>query len=79
MKLGTMITEEKKVRCSGCGIVILVTPHPSNPMEVVTSIPKKSERPKGLSDAHKKLLLSVVLLILVSLVAFGIWWTTSRP
>jgi hypothetical protein len=79
MKLGEMITEEKKVRCSGCGIVILVNPHPTIPTEVVASIPKKSERPKGMSDSRKKLLLSGALLVLAVLFAFGMWLTMSRP
>jgi hypothetical protein len=77
MKLGEMITEEKKVRCSGCGIVIVVTPHPTNPTEVVTSIPKKREKSKGMTDGQKKLALSGALLGLALLIGIGIWLTAS--
>jgi LSD1 subclass zinc finger protein len=79
MKLGDTITEQKKVRCSGCGTVILVEPHPSNPGEVTTSIPKRREKSKGMSEATRRNLLIGVAIGLVLIAAIGIWWTQSGP
>src|SRR5215475_11130925 len=78
MKLGEMIAEEKKVRCSGCGMVIIVTPHPSNPLEVMTSIPKRHEKPKGMSDTQKKKVLVGALLALGLLVG-GLFGGAQPP
>jgi hypothetical protein len=57
MKLSDAITEQKKVRCSGCNLVIIVEPDPANPGQVLTSIPKPREKRKGLTEDQKKYIL----------------------
>ena len=42
LKVGEMITEARKVRCTGCGLVILVMPDPTDPMGTTTTIPQKT-------------------------------------
>jgi hypothetical protein len=79
MKLGDTITEQKKVRCSGCGAVILVEPHPTNPGEVTTSIPKRRDKPKGMSDTMRRNILMAIVAVLILIMAIGIWWTQSGP
>ena len=51
LKIGEMITEAKKVRCTGCAIVLLVVPDDDNPDAVIATIPKKSGRLKGAAGA----------------------------
>ncbi len=79
MKLGEAITEQKKVRCSGCGTVIVVAPHPSNPHEVMTSIPNKRERPKGMSETTRRNILMAVVAALIVIMVTAIWWTQAGP
>ena len=77
MKLGDAITEQKKVRCSGCGTVILVSPHPTNPAEVITSIPNRRARPNTMSDTKRRNILMAIVAGLILIMAIGIWWTSS--
>jgi hypothetical protein len=79
MKLGAPITEQKKVRCSGCGIVIVIDPHPTNPNEVITTIPKMRDKRKGMTDAQKKAILTAVLAVLALGVGTALYFTFRGP
>ena len=79
MKIDSRITEEKKVRCTGCRIVILLTPDDEAPDGMLVSIPKKKDKPKGMSESLKRTLLSVALIVMAIIVAGGIWYSLSGP
>jgi hypothetical protein len=79
MKIDSRITEERKVRCTGCRIVILLTPDPEEPDGMRVSIPKKSDKPKGMSESKKRILLSSALVALAIVVAIGLWLTLRGP
>ena len=79
MKIDSRITEERKVRCTGCRIVILLTPDDEEPDGMHVSIPKKSDKPKGMSESRKRVLLMGVLLILAILVGVGLWYSLAGP
>jgi len=44
MKVGEGFVEPKKVRCSGCGTVILLTPDPDDPSNVAISFPGRAAK-----------------------------------
>ena len=83
LKLGEMITEPKKVRCTGCSIVILVEPDPANPMEVIASIPEqnlnkfKSRSEKDLKR-RRNILYALGAVLAVGLI-FSLWWGLRAP
>lgn len=79
MKLGDAITEQKKVRCSGCGTVILVSPHPTNSAEVVISIPDRSKKPKKMSDSMRRNILIAIAVALLVFMGTAVWWTQAGP
>lgn len=79
MKIESRITEERKVRCTGCRIVILLTPDPQEPDGMRVSIPKKSDKPKQMSESKKRLLLFGALAVLAITVAVGLWFTLRGP
>ena len=79
MKIDSRITEEKKVRCTGCRIVILLTPDADEPDGMLVTIPKKSDKPRGMSTALKQGLLLGALAIMAIVVAVGLWYTLSGP
>jgi DNA-directed RNA polymerase subunit RPC12/RpoP len=79
MKVSDGITEQKKIRCTSCGTVILLTPDPSNPGSVTASFPRKTDKPKTMTEKQKQLLLWCVLGSLGIIVAIGLWWTLSGP
>src|SRR5476651_1044329 len=53
LKLGEMIAEPRKVRCTGCGIVILVEPDPANPLGLTSSIPEQPDKTKRRIQAEQ--------------------------
>lgn len=75
MKIDSRISEEKKVRCTGCRIVILLTPDEDAPDGMLVSIPKKSEKPKGMPESRKRMLLTAALVVMALVVAIGIWYS----
>jgi hypothetical protein len=80
LKLGEMITEKKKVRCTGCGLVLLVSPNPNDPMSVTATIPQKtsqSRRPISLSRQQLGMLGSVLVAV-VALILI-LWWAFKLP
>src|SRR6266516_4201846 len=79
MKIDSRITEERKVRCTGCRIVILLTPDPDEPDGMTVSFPKKSDKRKGMSDSRKRVLLLIALVIMAVIVGVGLWYTLSGP
>jgi len=83
LKLGEMIAEPKKVRCTGCSIVILVEPDPADPTGLKTSIPAQSlNKEKSRSDKQlarqRKVLLVLGGIILVGAV-IALWWNFRPP
>lgn len=82
LKLGSMISEPKKVRCTGCGIVIVVMPDEDDPNGVIATIPQQSGKDKIRSKeelARQRKILIAVLVILALVLAAGLWWTFSGP
>jgi DNA-directed RNA polymerase subunit RPC12/RpoP len=82
LKIGEMITEERKVRCTGCGIVIVVSPDPADPMSVVANIPEQPLGNKRKSDkelGQRRNLLLAVLGVVFLLVLIGIIWSMMGP
>ncbi len=81
LKIGEAISESKKVRCTGCGIVLLVSPDENNPEIVSATIPKKPSRREEVarSGARQQAVLfggaAVVLLTLV----FVFWMIFKAP
>jgi hypothetical protein len=75
MKIDRRITEEKKVRCTGCRSVILLTPDDESPDGMLVSVPKKTEKPKEMSVATKRWLLMAALGIILLIIAAGIWFS----
>jgi len=71
--------EEKKVRCTGCRIVILLTPDPDEPNGLRVKIPRKSDKPKQMSEGKKRVLLIGLLSVLVIIVLIGLYITFSNP
>src|SRR5262245_32661539 len=72
MKLDSAVNEERKVRCTGCRIVILLTPDPDEPDGMRVSIPKKSDKPKGTDSRQRNLMLGA-LAIMAIIVAVGLY------
>ena len=75
MKIDARIFEEKKVRCTGCRSVILLTPDDNAPDGMIVSIPKKTEKPKEMSAATRGWLLLAALVVIALIVAFGVWFS----
>jgi hypothetical protein len=78
MKLGEPITEQKKVRCSGCATVIVLTPDPTNPGDVIVTIPNRAARPpKAMSEAKRRNILMAIVAALIAFMAISVWQTSS--
>jgi hypothetical protein len=75
MRVGEGFAEPKKVRCSGCGTVILLTPDPANPSDVKISFPKKSDKKNEGSETRKRILLYSAFGAACLFLAFALWWT----
>lgn len=82
LKLGEMIAEPRKVRCTGCGIVILVEPDPANPLGVKSSIPERMDKTTKRirqEQARFRIVLVGGLVVLGIGLAIGIWLTVRTP
>lgn len=81
LKIAEMISEPRKVRCTGCSLVILVSPDEDAPNGVRTSVPEKPSK-TGESEAdiarRRNILVGAMVAVLILLLA-GIWWTQRGP
>lgn len=75
MKIAEAVTKPQKVRCSGCGLVILVTPDPKNPSNVLVSVPAQASKSQTKSASQQKILLLSILGALGLFLALAIWYT----
>jgi hypothetical protein len=82
LKVGEMIVEERKVRCTGCGIVLILKPDTSSPTGISTTLPEQQLGTKKKSDKdlakQRNILLAIGGLILVG-AAIGLWWMFRPP
>ncbi|MSQ95765.1 MAG: hypothetical protein EXR98_14585 [Gemmataceae bacterium] len=81
LKIGEMITEAKKVRCTGCAIVLLVEPDDDNPNGLIATIPRKPNRPKGAGGGGKRqqaIFFSIAAVALL-VALFGLWYMFRAP
>lgn len=83
LKIGEMVTEPKKVRCTGCSIVILVEPDPSDPLGIKTSVPIQSLNKSKSRDekewARTRKTLGIVAAVLLILAIITLWWYFRPP
>jgi DNA-directed RNA polymerase subunit RPC12/RpoP len=82
LKIGEAISEPRKVRCTECGIVILLTPDEDSPTGVVASVPEqpdKTVRKSKAAMARQRNMLLGGLGVLALLAALGLWWMLSGP
>ncbi len=82
LKIGEMISESRKVRCTGCGIVIVVSPDEDSPNGVSATIPQQSSKEKSRSRqelAPQRNILIGILIAVVLVMGIGLWWTFSPP
>jgi len=79
MKVGEGFTEPKKIRCNGCGTVILLTPDPGNPSNVAISFPRKKDRKSGLTDGQKRVALYTIFGIICLFFLYALWVAVRTP
>jgi hypothetical protein len=81
LKIGEMITEAKKVRCTGCAIVLLVEPDDDNPNGLIVTIPRKPSRPKGAAGGgmRQQAILFTAAAVALLVILFGLWYMFSAP
>ena len=79
MRLGESITETKKVRCSGCRTVIVLTPNPGNPREPIASYPKRSDKTLATKEGYRRIGLYVIFGALCLFMAWVLYFTFSTP
>lgn len=79
MKVGEGFTEPKKIRCSGCGTVILLTPEPGNPSNIAVSFPRKKSKRRGLSEGQQRILLYVIFGGFCLFFLYVLWWANKAP
>lgn len=77
LKLASMIDEARKVRCTGCGIVIVVAPDEDSENGISATIPQQSakdkERAKWETARQKKILIGILIALGIILIA-GLWY-----
>ena len=78
LKVAAVVTEERKVRCTGCGIVIVLTPDDDSPTGMSISVPQKGGKPRLSSRGRRNILIGVLVAIL-ALLGFAIWYSTGGP
>ena len=80
LKIGDRISEQRKVRCTGCGVVILLTPDEDAPDGMTTSIPQQT--PKAKTGAASLGLNNWLILggaAAALLLVLGLWYALSGP
>jgi hypothetical protein len=73
---------QRKVRCTGCGAVILLTPDDDAPDGMTVSIPQQSgKRTNPFESAENRYRLMVYsgAAIALLLIVLGLWWYFSAP
>jgi hypothetical protein len=82
LKIGEAISEPRKVRCTGCGIVIVLTPDEDSPIGMTVSVPQQSGKAKDESKAdlarQRNMLIGGAVVAGLILV-LGAWWLFSGP
>lgn len=79
LKIPEMINESKKVRCTGCGIVLIVEPDPDNDDGVIATVAKRTPKPKQGAGASNQMLLFAGAALVLLLLMFGLWWFYGGP
>ena len=78
LKVAAVVTEERKVRCTGCGIVILLTPDDDSPTGMSISVPEKGHAGPRQQRLRRNILIGM-LIVALGLLAFGIWYKSHGP
>ena len=79
MKISEGLSEQKKIRCSGCGTIIMVTPDPSGPGGVSVSYPRKKDKISGLTETQKRILLYSAFGVVCLFFAYVLWLSNATP
>lgn len=83
LKVPEVVTVERKVRCTSCGVVILLTPDEASPTGMTATLPdtegKKSKHKAKVEAARQRRVLLVVLGVVVVILAGGLLWTFWGP
>ena len=74
-----MISEPKKVRCTGCGIVILLTPNEESENGLTASFPEQPAKSNAMPDSRKRIIMGSILGVLAVIVLAGLWWSFHAP
>src|SRR5213595_1763456 len=73
LKVAAVVTEQRKVRCTGCGMVILLTPDDDSPTGMTISVPEKGGHAGPHQQRLRRHVLIGVLVAILALLGFGIW------
>src|SRR5947208_1413903 len=77
MKVTEGLTEQKKLRCTGCKMLIMITPDPKAPDGLQISYPKKADKNRQLSERRRQIgLFSAVGVALLGLILI-LWYSFS--
>jgi DNA-directed RNA polymerase subunit RPC12/RpoP len=80
LKIAEMISEQRKVRCTGCGVVILLTPDPDAEDGMTVSIPQQLPKPK--QDPGQPVnpwLAAGIIAAALIVIGGGLWWYFHVP
>jgi hypothetical protein len=79
MKVSEGFTEPKKIRCSGCGTLILLTPDPTNPSNVAVSFPRKKDKKRGLTENQKRIAIYAIFGGFCLFFLYVLYWANKAP
>jgi hypothetical protein len=79
MKVGQSFSEPKKIRCSGCRTLILLTPDPTNPSNVAVSFPRTKAKQSGMTETHKRIILYSAFGAMCLFLAYALWSGRTPP
>lgn len=82
LKVPEVVTEERKVRCTACGVVILLSPDETSPIGMTATLPDTSKKKMAIAKveaARQRRVLLAVLGVLAVILAGGLWWTLWGP